>query len=127
MHEMGIAVEIYRVCRATVEQHGGGRIHAVRLAIGELAAVEPDLLSFAWEAVVHDGPDAGSRLEVNWCPAEQLCTQCGDSVDRSEGSWMRICPDCGTPLQVRGGTELDVLDVVIEADDEHEGVEGETP
>jgi hydrogenase nickel incorporation protein HypA/HybF len=118
MHEMGIALEVYRVCRETVEQHGGGRLHAVRMAIGELAAVEPDLLSFAWEAVVHDGPDAGARLEVTWCPAEQHCAQCGEKVGRSEGSWLRLCPDCGMPLTVRGGNELDVLDVVIESGEE---------
>jgi hypothetical protein len=28
---------------------------------------------------------------------------------------MRICPDCGMPLEVSGGDELDVLDLSFEA------------
>jgi hydrogenase nickel incorporation protein HypA/HybF len=118
MHEMGIAVEIYRVCRDTIEQHGGGRIHTVRMAIGELTAIEPDLIAFAWEAVTANGPDAGSSLDIRWCPAVQRCADCGEAKKRAEGSWLRICPDCGMPLQVTGGQELDVLDVVVETDDE---------
>jgi hypothetical protein len=29
---------------------------------------------------------------------------------------MRVCPDCGFPLQVTGGGELDVLDLTFEGD-----------
>ena len=29
---------------------------------------------------------------------------------------MRLCPDCGLPLEVRGGEELDVLEVTYLAD-----------
>jgi Zn finger protein HypA/HybF involved in hydrogenase expression len=88
----------------------------VRVAIGELAAVEPDLLAFAWEALTAEGPDAGSRLEIIWCPADQRCASCGEVKDRAEGSWLRLCPDCGLPLEVRGGEELDVLEVTYLAD-----------
>ena len=116
VHEMGIAIEVYRTCRETVEAHGGGRLQRVRLAVGELSAVEPELLVYAWEAVVIDGPDADAELEVVWCPADQHCATCDEAKERSEGSWMRLCPDCGLPLQVSGGDELDVLDVTFEAD-----------
>ena len=118
MHEMGIAMEIYRTCRETMRQHGGGRLQRVRIAVGELSAVEPDLLSFGWEAVIIDGPDAGTKLEIDWCRADQRCPKCDESKDRSEGSWLRICPDCGTPLEVRGGDELDVLQISFETDDD---------
>jgi len=113
---MGIALEVYRTCRETMEAHGGGRLQQARIAIGELSAVEPELLTYAWEAVVIDGQDAGAELEVVWCPADQHCANCGDSKERSEGSWMRLCPDCGMPLQVSGGDELEVLDVTFDAD-----------
>jgi len=33
----------------------GARLSSVRLAVGELAALEPELLRFAWEAVTADG------------------------------------------------------------------------
>ena len=72
----------------------------------------------AWEAVVFDSPDAGADLVIDWCPAEQVCASCGEAKDRSEGSWMRICPDCGLPLQVSGGDELDVLELSFEVDEE---------
>jgi hydrogenase nickel incorporation protein HypA/HybF len=118
MHEMGIAIEIYRTCREAVREHGEGRLHRVRIAVGELAAVEPDLLTFGWEAVIIDGPDEGAKLEIDFCKADQRCPQCNEAKDRSEGSWLRICPDCGTPLEVRGGQELDVLEVTFETDDD---------
>lgn len=115
---MGIALEIHRIACDAVSGQGTGRIDSVRIAVGELAAVEPDLLSFAWEAVVADSPHAESRLDVLWCPAHQRCGRCGEVKERVEGSWLRLCPDCGQPLEVTGGDELDVLEVTFIADDE---------
>jgi Zn finger protein HypA/HybF involved in hydrogenase expression len=69
VHEMGIALEVYRTCRETIKAHGGGRLRRVRLAVGELSAVEPELLKYAWEAVVADGPDQGVELTIEWRPA----------------------------------------------------------
>lgn len=113
---MGIALEVYRTCRETMEEHGGGRLQSARLAVGELSAVEPELLAYAWEAVVAEGPDAGAELEIVWCPAIQRCAHCGEDKQRSEGSWMRLCPDCGLPLDVAGGDELDILDLSFDPD-----------
>ena len=121
MHEMGIAIEIYRTCLDVLREHGGGRLQQVRIAVGELAAVEPDLLAFGWQAVIADGPDDGAVLEIDWCRADQRCPTCDQAKDRSEGSWLRICPDCGSPLEVRGGDELDVLEVSFETDDDGAG------
>ena len=114
---MGIALEVYRTCRETVQEHGGGRLQRVRLAVGELSAVEPELLGYAWEAVVVGTPDEGAELEVEWRPAVQLCVGCAERKQRSEGSWLRVCPDCGLPLQVTGGDDLDVLELSFESDE----------
>lgn len=115
---MGIAVEVYRQCREAVAEYGPGRIESVALAIGELSAVEPDLVAFAWEAVTIDTADAGSTLDVRWCPAEQHCSRCGPIEDRVEGSWLRLCPRCSLPLEVRGGDELDIESIRYTAEDE---------
>lgn len=111
MHEMSIAAEIQRIGRATVERQGDGRLDSVRVAVGELTAIEPRLLRYAWEALTRGGPDDGSRLEVEWRPALQFCAVCGENKTRGTGSWLRLCPDCGMPLRVEGGSDLDVLEV----------------
>jgi Zn finger protein HypA/HybF involved in hydrogenase expression len=118
MHELGIALDIYHACREAVRGHGPGRIERVKVAVGELAALEPDLIAFAWQAVTTDGPDAGSVLEAQWCPAEQHCPQCGESKPRFDGSWLRLCPDCGHALTVSGGTQIEVLELTYQTDDE---------
>lgn len=111
MHELGIATETYRMCRAQLDGRADGplRLERVTIAVGELSAVEPDLLQFAWEAVTADGPDQGSVLEVDWRPARQVCATCGDVKERQPGSWLRLCPACGKPLAVEGGQELDLM------------------
>ncbi len=116
MHELSIAAEVYRTSKDAVVGHGGGRLVAVRLAVGELTAIEPELLGFAWEALLKQSDDAGARLDVEWRPARQHCAACDAAKPRGDGSWLRLCPDCGQPLTVEGGDELDVLSVEFEQD-----------
>ncbi len=124
MHETGLVAEIYRIARETVETHGGGRLETVRLAIGELSAVEPDLLRFAWEAITQGTSDEGARLDVDFRRARQTCASCGDVAERALGSWLRLCPRCGGLLDVSGGDELDVLQVAFAEEAASEGSPG---
>lgn len=121
MHEMGIASEIYRVAREAAEPHGPARIESVRVAVGELSAVEPDLLEFAWRAVVAEGPDQGARLVIEWRAADQYCAVCQSSRPRPKEGWLPVCPVCDSPLAVRGGDELDLLDVSLDVAEVGEG------
>jgi hydrogenase nickel incorporation protein HypA/HybF len=90
----------------------------VKVAVGDLSAVEPELLAYTWQAVTADGPDAGARLEIDWRPARQFCPQCLTDKPRPESSWLPICPDCGSPLTVEGGSELTLLEVSFLAEEE---------
>jgi hydrogenase nickel incorporation protein HypA/HybF len=116
MHELSIASALYESCQKAVAAHGRGRIELVRVAIGELSAVEPMQLESAWQCVIHGGPHEGARLEVQWHRARQHCFACGEDKPRALGSWLRICPDCGSPLLVEGGDELDLLQVEYETE-----------
>ncbi len=109
MHEMGIALEILKICRESVPT--SGRIERVVVAVGELSAVEPELLVTAWEAAVSGEAEEGATLEIDWRPARQTCAECGEVEERVPGSWLRLCPHCSMPLGVEGGDELDVLRV----------------
>jgi hydrogenase nickel incorporation protein HypA/HybF len=113
VHEVGIAAEIHRIARGAADSRGGGKLESVTVAIGDLAAVEPDLLRFAWTAVVGGGPDEGARLVVDWKPARQICALCGDVPERAAGTWLRLCPRCQEPLAVVGGDELDVRTIAF--------------
>ena len=106
VHETSLAFSIFESSKRLV---GSGRIESVAVSIGELSAVEPDLLEFAWEAVVADTPHAASQLAIDWRPARQLCSDCGSEVPRPNGSWEIFCPECGQPLRLDGGFELEIL------------------
>ena len=114
MHELGVATELHRACRAEIEARGGGRLVSVSVEVGELAGVEPALLGYAWEAVVAGTCDADARLELHAIAARQTCAQCGAVEGRQPGSWLRLCPRCRGPLRVDGGRELDVVQLVHE-------------
>jgi hydrogenase nickel incorporation protein HypA/HybF len=115
VHELGIAMEIHRACRAAGDERGAGRLERVTVAVGELSAVEPDLLGFAWEALMENSPDAGAELEIEWRPCRQICAACGEVEERGPGTWMRLCPRCDGPLRIEGGDELDILQCAFAA------------
>lgn len=110
MHELSVAQELLELCTQRVTS--AERIDTVRIAVGELASIEPDLLQFAWQAVVAGTPHANAKLVIAWHAARQTCATCGEVAERQPGSWMRLCPNCACPLRVEGGDELDLLEVV---------------
>jgi hydrogenase nickel incorporation protein HypA/HybF len=90
---------------------GPTRLERVRVRVGELSAVEPELLRYAWQAVVGGGIDAVATLEIEWCPARQRCSACGTEVARAPGAWHERCPRCGRALSVEGGQELELVEL----------------
>ena len=119
MHEYGIAVEMVRICQETLAEQDSTdgveqKLESVRVLVGELSAIEPDLLIFAWEGATTDTELAGSRLEITWSPAKQVCDRCGREVIRETSQWHPNCAECGSVLRVEGGDELDILDLTIE-------------
>ena len=114
VHETGLAAEIYRIARAVADENGGGALESVTVAVGDLAAVEPPLLEFAWRAAVDGSSDAAAVLVIEWERARQDCPACGEIAERAPGSWLRLCPRCAEPLRVTGGDALDVLRVVFD-------------
>jgi hydrogenase nickel incorporation protein HypA/HybF len=113
MHEMGIAASIYEVAREAQTAQGPGHLTRIKVEVGELSAVDPDLLRYAWMALCEDQA-TGCTLEIEWIPAEQYCQNCNTDKNRAEGSWLRVCPDCGFPLQVNNGRQLDVIEIEME-------------
>ncbi len=108
MHEMGLALEILKATRQAATGREVGNLEQVQVVVGELSAVEPDLLVYAWEAATAGTREEGSSLVVQWEAARQTCAACGVVKERAPGTWLRLCPHCDLPLQVVGGEELTV-------------------
>lgn len=109
MHELSLVQALATLVDAACAERGA-RAQAVRIAIGELASVEPSLLVLAWESAA---PRHGALI-VDFCAARQTCAACGDVEDRQPGSWLRLCPTCGAPLRVAGGDELELVEIDFE-------------
>lgn len=111
MHETGIGVEILHTALCIAEERAEGQavqLRKVKVAIGELSSVDPELLKHAWDAVVESSTHQDAALEVRWCPVFRQCPSCNEEKQSADGSWLQICPDCQGPLAVEGGCELDL-------------------
>lgn len=124
MHELSIAQSILESTRTALAPYPGARVERVRVAVGELTAIEPDLLRFAWEALLDGAPEAGCVLDIEWRPARQYCPACGGPLERPERGWLGACGSCGGLLRVEGGQELDLLQVTFSLPEDVEGSHG---
>jgi len=113
VHELSIATSLLELCERELRTHGDGVLERVRVAVGELSAVEPELLRFAWQGLLAGTRHDGCVLEIEWHPAVQRCDACGVVAERQPGSFLRLCPTCELPLRLEGGGELDLMTLTI--------------
>jgi hydrogenase nickel incorporation protein HypA/HybF len=113
MHEIGIASSILESVRTEMSRRPEVRVCSVGVRIGELAAIDKDALSFAFEALSRDSPLEGIRLEVEWLLRRQKCLQCGEEFAVRDLDLN--CPKCGnTGTTCIGGTELEIAYLEVE-------------
>lgn len=111
MHEMSLALSLLDLARASVAEHPGQHPRVVRIAVGELSAIEPRLLERAWLKVGAELGTPPPTLEVDCCPCVPTCPTCGPVPDRQPDSRLRLCPTCNATLHVTGGDELDFVEI----------------
>jgi hydrogenase nickel incorporation protein HypA/HybF len=113
MHEMSLAEGVLQIIEDAARDQGFGRVRTVRLEIGRLASVEPEALSFCFDAVVRGTRAEGARLEVIDVPGVGWCMDCGESVELA--ALYDACPRCGGyKVQTTGGTEMRVKELEVE-------------
>src|SRR5258708_30977988 len=93
MHEMGLGEAVLAVVRDVSEDEPVSR---VRLRVGRLQGVVPDVFEFCWRLVAQDTGAAGAALEMSDVPVRVRCRSC--TAHSELASTAIRFPRCGPPL-----------------------------
>jgi len=117
MHELGIANSILEGVAAELGRRPGSRAVRVGVRIGQLAGVDPDALSFGFEALTLDTEFASLKLEVEYVPPRSRCRPCNREFELR--NYEVFCPHCGSLDTERiSGDELEFKYLELEEESE---------
>ena len=114
MHEMGIAMEIVDIAKASIpEDMQGAQIRRVNLQVGKLSAIVADSLRFCFDLVVKDTPLEGAELAIEEVPVVARCKDCQAQWTVTEPVF--TCTACRSgAIDILSGRELDIKSIEIE-------------
>jgi len=114
MHEMGIAMEIVDIAKASIpEDMQGSKVRKVNLQVGKLSAIVADSLRFCFDMVIKDTPLEGAELAIEELPVVARCKDCQTEWTVTEAVF--TCTRCkGGNIDILSGRELDITSIEIE-------------
>jgi hydrogenase nickel incorporation protein HypA/HybF len=123
MHEYSIVSALLTQVEGHARRHGAGAVHRVRVSLGELSGVDPELLAAAYDLARAGGVCAAAALEVETVAARWECPRCAVALPpRSR----LACAACGTPARLAAGDEIvlaslemEVMDAKVSREESH--------
>jgi len=116
VHEFAVAQSLLEIVEQEALPYSGARVTGITLRIGQLSAVVPDALRFAFEAITRGGIAEGASLEIEEVPLRIRCHQC-EEVFTVDDPFM-VCPRCeGSDVEMVSGRELEIRSMEIEDGD----------
>jgi hydrogenase nickel incorporation protein HypA/HybF len=113
MHETAIAHDIISIVEETLASFPTSSLQIVRVSIGEMVAVVPDLLQHAYDSLIAGTHLDGSKLEITIIPISAICLSCQKVFGLSEFEF--CCPACqSVHIKVKTGNEFYVKELVVE-------------
>jgi len=107
MHETAIARQIVGIVEETLRSHPNAKCKTVHVRIGELTAVIPESLTFAYEAITADTLLSDSRLAIESLPVRAECKSCLKQFGVEDFEFR--CPHCQSQeIEIRQGKELHI-------------------
>jgi hydrogenase nickel incorporation protein HypA/HybF len=117
MHEISIAKSIIEIAEAKARDENSYCIHTIKIRLGEFTTVVREALEFAFEVARRETLAENARLEIENVPMVLRCVHCG-RVNNPVRAVCLICPQCGLPLEIVSGEELQVEYIDIETEAE---------
>jgi hydrogenase nickel incorporation protein HypA/HybF len=107
VHEYSLIQSLLSRIGDEARARGAFRVHAVKIRVGELSGVEPELLATAWEVARAGTACDGAALRLERIPAVWSCPRCKKVF--SAGAVLR-CADCRAPAELNDGADALMLD-----------------
>lgn len=113
MHELSLAAGILQLVEDSARREAFAHVRRLQLSVPALAGVEVQALRFALESLAPGSLLDGAAIAIDEPPGQAWCPDCERTVEvQARGE---PCPRCqGWRLQVTGGTELRVVDLLVE-------------
>lgn len=113
MHEMAIAANILDIVLENAQQYQASRVVCIKLAVGEMAGVSPEALSFCFNSIAKGTVVAEAVLTFEIIPLTGYCRLCEQSFSVNEFRF--ICPICrSSEVAIATGQELLVEQIEVE-------------
>jgi hydrogenase nickel incorporation protein HypA/HybF len=110
---MSIVEGLLEAVTKECESHPGAKVVSVRMRVGALRLVVPEVMETCYAAATLDTPLAGSRLELEQVAARARCPQCRQEFAVEE-QWFE-CPQCrAVGGELLRGQELDLVNIELE-------------
>ena len=106
MHETGIAWSILETAKKEAAR-AGAPLSAVGVRLGEMSGVVAEALSFAFDALKDEAGVPDAELVLERVPVEAQCPECG-STNRPEGELILWCTECGSPMRIVSGEQMQI-------------------
>ena len=105
MHELGIIHNLFTIIEEVAEENKLVRINKVKLKLGRLQQIVPEMFTFAFETVAKGTKAEGAVLDIEYVPIKMLCKTCNNEFIVEEHVY--ICPECAqTNLTMLEGMEI---------------------
>lgn len=113
MHELAVAQALVEQVDAVIDQHGATQASLIRVRIGPLAGVVPELLATAFPLAAAGSRMEHAELEFTHAPIRVRCQTCGAETEAAMNRL--ICGACGDwHTQIMSGDELLLESVELE-------------
>lgn len=113
MHELAVAQALVEQVDAVINQHGATKASLIRVRIGPLTGVVPELLATAFPLAAAGSHMEHAKLEFTHAPIRVRCQTCGAETEAVMNRL--ICGACGDwHTQIISGDELLLESVELE-------------
>jgi hydrogenase nickel incorporation protein HypA/HybF len=115
VHEISVIASLFDTLLAQAKAHNARAITLVKLDVGALSGVVPELLESAFEMYRKGTIAEGARLVIERRPFQVRCRKCRAVATRED--FVLACPACGAAdLEIVQGTELILEKIEAETD-----------
>jgi hydrogenase nickel incorporation protein HypA/HybF len=113
MHEISIIESILEVAEEKAREVNSPSIKVIKLRLGQFTNIARESLEFAFEVARLGTLAECARLEIEVVPMVLHCVVCNSRAQPTRAISL-ICAQCGFPLKILSGKELQIEFIEIE-------------